>query len=198
MSRKKGRGWIFDLYPAKNTIVLWFIEEKGDRIRLEDPYQPCFYAQGPRKEMAALERELIRSGLSAPFQEAYQKDLWSGQTIRVEAIPVLDLERLPRYLQRIIRRYPDIELYNFDIPPEQLYLYEKGLFPLADVCFEWEEGRLLSLSPLDSPWDLDYTQPPLRQMEIEPVEAIPCRCGLGKIGGIGGGRARMKERRGGG
>jgi DNA polymerase elongation subunit (family B) len=173
MSRKKGRGWVFDLYPAKNTIVLWFIEEGGGRIRLEDPYQPCFYAKGPQQEMAALEKELIGSGLSAPFPEAYRKDLWSGQEIRVKAIPVLDLERLPRHLQRIIRNYPEIELYNFDIPLEQLYLYEKSLFPLAHVCFEWEEGKLLSLASLDSPWDLDYTQPPLRQMEIEPLEAVP-------------------------
>lgn len=29
MGRKRGRGWIFDLYPSANTIVLWLIEEGG-------------------------------------------------------------------------------------------------------------------------------------------------------------------------
>jgi len=172
MGRKRGRGWIFDLYPSANTIVLWLIEEGGGHLRLEDPYQPCFYARGPQQEVTRLERELTRAGLSLPFREAYRKDLWSGREIRVEAIPVLDLERLPRYLQRALRRYPEVELYNCDIPLEQLYLYERGFFPLAHVYFEGEEGKLLSLLSLDSPWNLDYTRPPLRQMEVEPAEEI--------------------------
>jgi hypothetical protein len=90
--------------------------------------------------MSAMEREVIGSGLSAPFQEAYRTDLWSGREIRVAALPVLDLERFPHYLQRIIRRYGEIELYNFDIRGATLPL-TKGCFS-RPFCFRM--GKVLS------------------------------------------------------
>jgi len=108
----------------------------------------------------------------------------------VKAIPVLDLERLPRYLQRAIRNYPDIELYNFDIPLEQLYLYEKGLFPLAHVCFEWEEGQLLSLSPLDSPWILTMPSLPCARWRSSPGGGSLSPSGKASFP-AGAGRGRM-------
>jgi hypothetical protein len=39
----KTTGWLFDLYPLGDHMVLWFITETGARLRLEDDFPYCLY-----------------------------------------------------------------------------------------------------------------------------------------------------------
>jgi hypothetical protein len=34
----KTLGWLFDLYPLGDRMVLWFITNAGERLRLEDDF----------------------------------------------------------------------------------------------------------------------------------------------------------------
>ena len=40
-------GWLFDLYPLGDRLVLWFITDAGQRLRLEDDFPYCIYLGGP-------------------------------------------------------------------------------------------------------------------------------------------------------
>ena len=54
-------GWILDLYPNPDGMVLWLIGREGNRWRLLDPsFAPRFYAHGPEPRLAALAQALAR------------------------------------------------------------------------------------------------------------------------------------------
>jgi len=40
-------GWLFDLYPLGDRMVLWFITASGQKLRLEDDFPYCLYLGGP-------------------------------------------------------------------------------------------------------------------------------------------------------
>jgi hypothetical protein len=51
-------GWLFDVYPARTTMVVWLSEDDGTRLRLEDPFRPRRYARGAPAARRALMRRL--------------------------------------------------------------------------------------------------------------------------------------------
>ena len=54
------RGWLFDVYPAQTTMVVWLYQEDGTLLRLEDPFRPRLYARGRSHDLRALARRLDR------------------------------------------------------------------------------------------------------------------------------------------
>ena len=59
-------GWLFDLYPLNDRMVLWFITESGQRLRLTDDFPYCLYLGGPPARLQSLARALGQKGLAAP------------------------------------------------------------------------------------------------------------------------------------
>ena len=51
-------GWLFDLYPLGDRLVLWFITEAGERLRLEDDFPYCVYLGGPQARLRAIAQDL--------------------------------------------------------------------------------------------------------------------------------------------
>src|SRR3989442_13649354 len=41
-----GRGWLFDLYPIRRGMQVWFLREDGEPVALLERYAPSFYARG--------------------------------------------------------------------------------------------------------------------------------------------------------
>ena len=41
-----GRGWLFDLYPIRRGMQVWFLREDGEPIALRERYAPSFYVRG--------------------------------------------------------------------------------------------------------------------------------------------------------
>ena len=44
-------GWLFDLYPLGDRMVLWFITAAGQKLRLEDDFPYCLYLGGPQPRL---------------------------------------------------------------------------------------------------------------------------------------------------
>ena len=59
-------GWLFDLYPLHDRMVLWFITEGGQRLRLEDDFPYCLYLGGPQARLRFPGPDLGPEGLAAP------------------------------------------------------------------------------------------------------------------------------------
>ena len=49
-------GWLFDLYPLGDRMVLWFITASGQRLRLTDDFPYCLYLGGPQARLRSLAR----------------------------------------------------------------------------------------------------------------------------------------------
>lgn len=122
--------WVFDWYPVPGGMAVWLLDERGAARRVVDPWTPTFHVRGPHPGGRATTRI----------------EFTSGRPIRVTAV------------EGVARGIPADRLYDADIPPAQLYAYQRGIFALARVD--------ANLRPLDSPWDEDYALPPMRTMEI--------------------------------
>lgn len=158
------QGWLFDIYSAERGMTLWMICADGRRLHLTVPYRPSFFV-GPSHVFRRVKDALRKWKAPAAVSVTEQSDFWTG-----ESKPVLRISTEASCFHALVRfmsRISDAELYNCDIPPEQLFFYEKELFPLAFCEFEWTRGNIVSdIHNLDTPWEKMYSLPPLILMRL--------------------------------
>jgi len=202
------RGWILDLYTeSPGKMVVWLKLESGETRRLVDRWAPSiFVASDIKQDLAALEK-----GRGRDFS-------WSRRITRLERatdvsesevleLVVDDAKKLAPLAESVERSRPfgTYRLYNVDVPPEQMYLYENDLFPLA-CCEVSETPDGLCWELQDDIWSCQYEVPELRSVDIEvvvrksgkmakasdPIESISLRGGDGSVSSVGGGSERDK------
>jgi hypothetical protein len=47
----RSHGWLFDVYPARTTMVVWLYQDDGTLLRLEDAFRPRLYVRGAPAEL---------------------------------------------------------------------------------------------------------------------------------------------------
>ncbi len=161
----KHAGWILDLYHKAGQMVIWLKKTDGSCIRLTDPWKPKIHVGGSYRDLLDL---ACRPGLeNAIFVEKYEKagDRERSRVLEVEVDGDQEAVRLARKLEQF-GRYSKFRFYDIDVPSPQMYLYRKGLFPLAFVEAE-ETGRGVNWTLKDSRESIDYQLPPLREVELQ-------------------------------
>ena len=161
----KQAGWILDLYHKAGQMVLWLKKTDGSCVRLTDPWKPKIHIGGSYRDLLDL---ACRPGLeNAIFVERYERagDRERSRVLEVEVDGDREAVGLARKLEQV-GRYSKFRFYDIDIPSPQLYLYRKGLFPLAFVEAE-ETSRGVSWTLKDSRESIDYQLPPLRGIELQ-------------------------------
>ena len=169
-------GWLLDLYPRRDHIVLWFIAEGGQRLRLVDPFEPVLYVAPPdeamlapqeaRRQMDRLARRIAAMPGIEPDGPAKRTDLWTGQPRPAWPLRVTDMDRYDVNLRELVRTAPDLAWFNCDIPAEIHYCYDRGLFPTARCRIDSDGDRLTACRLLDDPLDTAYTLPPRREVTL--------------------------------
>jgi DNA polymerase-2 len=173
-------------------MAVWVIAEDGERRRYFDGaghlsdapepgariataqspeahpggFRPAFYARGPLAALRSLGKELERRFPRLTAEITERGDLWSGKQVPVLAVTPPTLPAFPAVVRYVRRAAPFTDLYNADLLMEQLYCYERQVFPLAFCEWEAQGDRLVSLRSLDDPWETDFELPPLRILEI--------------------------------
>jgi DNA polymerase elongation subunit (family B) len=161
----KHAGWILDLYHRSGQMVLWLKKTDGSCVRLTDPWKPKIRIGGSYRDLLDL---ACRPGLeNAVFVEMYEKagDRERSSVLEVEVDGDREAVGLARKLEQF-GRYSKFRFYDIDVPSPQMYLYRKGLFPLAFVEAE-ETGRGVSWTLKDSRESIDYQLPPLREIGFQ-------------------------------
>ena len=160
------RGWLFDVYPSRDGMVLWLKTEEA-ALRLVDPYWASFYLAGPEAALKRCAAHLTRQHLPIRTEWTERKELLSDRFIPVLQVSTPRLDRFSALVQSAYRLNPDLTFYNCDILLPQIYFYEKRLFPLAQCELAYDEAfRLTDFQLLDSPWEIDYLVPPLRFLQL--------------------------------
>jgi DNA polymerase-2 len=169
-------GWLLDLYAAPEGspdaqagLTLWLLDETGPRRRLRQSFPVTFYAAGPARQLRSLWSFLRAQPVPLNLKRAERRELFSGQQLPVLEVRVARPADQPPLFRRAARRFPDLTYYDADIPLPQRHAALYGTFPLARCRVTASpDGEIGALQVLDSPWDLDPAEPPLRRLYLEP------------------------------
>src|SRR2546422_1917377 len=146
-------------------MVIWLKKTDGSCVRLTDPWKPKIHVGGSYRDLLDL---ACRPGLeNAIFVERYERagDRERSRVLEVEVDGDREAVGLARKLEQF-GRYSKFRFYDIDVPSPQMYLYRRGLFPLAFVGAE-ETGRGVSWTLKDSRESIDYQLPSLREVGFE-------------------------------
>ncbi|MGH9787730.1 MAG: hypothetical protein ACRD4U_03380, partial [Candidatus Acidiferrales bacterium] len=119
--RRYMRGWLLDLYPAPEGMVLWVIDAERRRTRLVDSsFTPCFYVAWPRTQAACSAGIKARSGeaagvrgrLAAQLAKRFavrlawtqRRDFWSGEEREVLEVGVQRLAQFDAVVRWVNKR----------------------------------------------------------------------------------------------
>ncbi|MCH8332401.1 hypothetical protein IIC65_00560 [Candidatus Sumerlaeota bacterium] len=173
------QAWLFDLYPQRDHMVLWFMTPEGERLRLIDPFAPSFFVSAPlegaNRSWQRLRKAVDATGGLELLGPARRLDFWTGRPREVEEIRVTDLDRYGSNLRALFRRFPEFVYFDCDIAPEIHYGYERGIFPTARCAIQTRGDRLTGCIVQDDPLDTKYALPPLRIVELKAEGALAGR-----------------------
>jgi DNA polymerase I len=157
-------GWILDLYPKDGCIVIWLKTKDNIAIRLVDTWQQCFYVAGDFRDIVSLAHKLRIEGMSFEERLVKPEDEVLSTVLK---IPVKNVSEAERLAERILvfGRHKRYELYNVNVKPSQLYMYEKGIFPFAYVKATTSRENI-GWELLDDLESTDYDAPPLREITL--------------------------------
>jgi DNA polymerase elongation subunit (family B) len=159
-------GWLFDLYPLNDRMVLWFITAAGERLRVEDEFPYRVYLGGEPTRIRALAREAARRGWIKRYYVHRGRDLWSGEDLPVVALELASCAHLGRLRGWLGALKEGVEVYNADLDRACYYLYSRRLHPCAWYEMEVQAGRLLHISLLEEPFAVEFAPPPLAVMTL--------------------------------
>ena len=160
-------GWILDLYPCPQGMVLWLLTSNQTTHKLIDSsFHPAFYVSIEEPASQHLVH-LLTSQFRLECHPVERIDIWRAKPIPVLEIAVhnpLCFRSAIGVVQRVNR---EARLYNSNLMLATLYCWEKGAFPLAHVEVNADDqGKIRGLACVDDPWAFDYELPPLRIMQV--------------------------------
>ena len=114
--------WLIDAYRHDDKVVLWYND--GKNVRIEKPYSMDIYLD--REAEPILRKNRIWYDIVDAISYMHDK----LQVCRIRLDRVSNYERFVRYLERLTKHR--VRMYNADIKPEQMYLYQNNLTPFVD------------------------------------------------------------------
>ena len=171
MSVRRHTGWLLDLYAVpQHGLTIWLLDEhSGERLQLKQDFPITFYAAGPSGRLRALWRFLQAQPVQVDLQREQRRDLFQPQPVDVLSMRVAQPAAQPRLFRYLVRQFPELDYYDADLPLTLRHAAAHGTFPLARCCvMAGADGRVSGIEVLDSPWDMDPADPPLRILSIEP------------------------------
>lgn len=160
-------GWLFDLYPSAEGITLWIVDEEGRQHRCSAPFTPSFFMHLPESDAAKVAALTGSLPVQISFEWTRQHELYSNQEWTVLRLRVHDTRGHLSVVKRLEHHFPHFVFFNSDIPSQQLFLYDTGLFPLARGEYEiLPDGVLAGWELSDSADAIEYAMPPLTTMAL--------------------------------
>ena len=170
----KFRGWLLDVYPNYefNYMTSWLKLEneagagcKPGAEQLSEPFDPSFYVHGTKPRLRELVRKLKGySEIKHLELGQWRIDIADPKVYDVLQITMRDYRELKPCAAMIDRegKYAEFQLFNVDLRLSQMYMFSRGVFPLAHV----EVGRKLALYD-DDQFSLEYQVPELVGVDLE-------------------------------
>ena len=158
-------GWLFDIYSLDDRIILW-VKNNKKTYRIEKQWTPSLYIASDSKSKL---RRLENHPTIKPFVKQYGKtnrteqvfDIKESQVLQLRVKRSSELIKLAKNIERL-DTFGSYRLYNVDIPPEQMYLYEHDLYPLGRYQIKndtWSERSDIH--------ETDYKLPKFKKLKLK-------------------------------
>ncbi len=165
-------GWILDIHPhvsEDGLMTIWLKQRNGKTVCVHDKWSPSIYVYGESKEE-------LKQLLQIPKVTSYIADF--GFEYKIVEI----MDKSPKEVMRLTLKnasdmlkiantiydsteYGRYQIYNADIDPAQIYMYEHDIFPLADVKADGSER--IKWEMIDSIDAVDYAIPELTKLRLQ-------------------------------
>ncbi len=149
-------------------MVVWFKREDGQAVRLVDHWSPSIFIA--TSSMADLGDPLKIVGSEFTWTKPVRKfekvtDMEKSDVIEAKVRDARKTQQVARRIERL-GPFGAYRFYNADVPPNQSYLYEHDLFPLA-YCEVMQAGDTLRWDLHDDVRAYDYAVPNLRKVKVD-------------------------------
>ena len=144
-----------DCYAKDDEIFLWLKQDKKN-IRIGDKFVPEIFVTGT--ELKKLQWKFKKNGIQSFLKK--KRTFFNGREMQVLSIPIYSISRyhdMINYIEQL-QNY-EIEIYNADLKLEELYMFQKEIFPTAQIEYTEKNGRIDSINVLDSSDSLEYSIP---------------------------------------
>jgi len=168
---KKCIGWLLDLYahPMKG-ISVWLVGEDGKPHNFYQDFETVFYTRGTNERLHEL---CIFLRMNYPKEDVKlskvtKEDLFDGpQTLL--AIGVSNFPLFKKVSLEAIENFSDLIFYDIDIALTVRYAAAHDVFLMAHCeVFSEDDGKIINIKALDTPYDLDPPLPKLRILHLRP------------------------------
>ncbi len=157
--------WLFDAYPSRSGMALWFIDRNGEKHRAVASFAPAFFLHLHEADTARAEALARRCPAPLSFRRTTRKELYSNDDWNVLQVTVHDPTQFRPVVSYYERFFPHFAFFTSDLLPAQLFFYETNLFPLAYGEYQISEtGQLIDWTLKDSRERVEYELPPLSMM----------------------------------
>ncbi len=166
-------GWILDIHPSTQKdgeMAIWLTQRNGKTISLTDNWSPSIYVHAGNKDdldriLRIPEIRLLISDSGVEYKIVDVCEQKQKEVLRLTLKNAKDIAKLAKtvYCSAPYGRY---QVYNADIDPVQIYMYEHDLFPLAFVRAEVNNENI-KWELFDSVERIDYELPVLKELHLQ-------------------------------
>ena len=160
-------GWLFDVCVFDDKIVLWIKDIHNKLHRIQKKWSQSLYvASDTKSKLSRLETNPTIQPFVKHFKTVSKtervSDLKKSHVLQITLKTSTDILKLAKSIERL-NVFGSYRLYNVDIPPEQVYLYENCLYPLGKYQIKdndtWNE-----LSAIE---ETDYPLPSFTKIRLK-------------------------------
>ena len=133
-------GWLFDVYPDKQGVVLWFIGTVGEKYRTHYAFKPSFFLHLRGNDIARCQALGKRAPSVVSFVNAQKRELFSNDTLNVVQVFVHDPTKFSLVVRYFEEYFPHYAFYDSDLLVAQEFLFETRLFALCYGEYEVDDS----------------------------------------------------------
>ncbi len=163
-------GWLLDLFEdPRDGLVLYFIDQNGERRRLTCAFPVTFYALGTDAQLETLSQHLRNHFRELVVGYAQQMDVFKRRKVTVLAVTVANPYEVSRVFSQVAARFPSLEYANADVQISLRFAAQTGAFPLACCRVGMNDSQQLTeIEVLEDAWVMQPRTIPLRTLSLTP------------------------------
>lgn len=166
-------GWLFDVYPAPNGMVVWLIDREGRKYQCTAPFIPALFLHLRPQDVKRVTMLAARCDTPLTVTPTTRRELYSGESWDVVQISVHDPTRFSSVVRFFEQFFPHFAFFDSDLLVPQLFLYETGLFPLAYGEYSIDHrDHLAAWTINDRNEAMEYEIPPLATLWLKNANSF--------------------------